>query len=581
MKRSRFLIRVATGGSLAPKAASRTANALETIGGFTQVWSGRRSVMFVSGPAIGFPYGAIAGTIVRLGDRAPTPSLSDADGALIRASKGRYLTDAHWGGYVTLIEDDDSVSVLRAPLGDLPCLLAEGADGLAIASDVTLLELVRGRPGVDYSALARHLAAPDLRTAETGLTGVTELQGGLRLELADDQSRTVEVWSPWRFAKPERRIDDPAEAQRRLRGAVLHAVAATCHAHGPVILRLSGGLDSSIVAAALSEARIETVALTLVTDDPAGDERHYARRAAETLEIPLEERMRRIGSVDLTASAAANLPRPTARAFVQSALGHAFTLAAETGAGAIVDGGGGDNVFCSLQSIRPVIDALAADTGWQRARDTARSVAMLAQVSQWTVLRRAILARARHLSRFAFPPDLRLLSPAALALAGHAAEHRWLDSPPGALPGKAAHIGLIAAAQSVVEGVDSLDAVPLLSPLISQPVVETCLAIPSWLWFDQGHNRAIARDAFADLLPDDIVRRRSKGGPDGFIAELYRHHRPLIRTLLLDGLLMGNDLLDREALVLALAERGPVQRHDFLRIMQLVDAEIWARTRAA
>lgn len=537
--------------------------------------------MFVSGPAIGFPYGAIAGTIVRLGDRAPTPSLSDADGALIRASKGRYLTDAHWGGYVTLIEDDDSVSVLRAPLGDLPCLLAEGADGLAIASDVTLLELVRGRPGVDYSALARHLAAPDLRTAETGLTGVTELQGGLRLELADDQSRTVEVWSPWRFAKPERRIDDPAEAQRRLRGAVLHAVAATCHAHGPVILRLSGGLDSSIVAAALSEARIETVALTLVTDDPAGDERHYARRAAETLEIPLEERMRRIGSVDLTASAAANLPRPTARAFVQSALGHAFTLAAETGAGAIVDGGGGDNVFCSLQSIRPVIDALAADTGWQRARDTARSVAMLAQVSQWTVLRRAILARARHLSRFAFPPDLRLLSPAALALAGHAAEHRWLDSPPGALPGKAAHIGLIAAAQSVVEGVDSLDAVPLLSPLISQPVVETCLAIPSWLWFDQGHNRAIARDAFADLLPDDIVRRRSKGGPDGFIAELYRHHRPLIRTLLLDGLLMGNDLLDREALVLALAERGPVQRHDFLRIMQLVDAEIWARTRAA
>lgn len=579
MRRPRFLIIAARDRPLPAGVADTLAASLAANGSFSPRWASARAAMFVEGPGFGFAHGAIAGSIFRRGAAGPVAALTKADADLVQAGKGQYLADAHWGGYVALIESEESVSVLRAPLGDLPCFIAEGADGSAIASDIALLALAGCRMAVDYSALARHLAAPDLRRAETCLAGVTELQGGLRLALGGEVRRPEDIWSPWRFATLERRIDDPNDARRRVRDAVLHAVSLSCRPHAPVVLRLSGGLDSSIVAAALRQAGIDTVALNLVTEDAAGDERHYARRVAEALGIDLAEHMRRIDTVDLLSSAAATLPRPTARAFVQSALGHAVSLAGDRGAGAIVDGGGGDNVFCSLQSIRPMVDCLAAGAGWRRAADTARSVATLSQVSQWTVLRRAILARARRLSRYGFALDCRLLSPAAMSAAQGAGDHRWLEAPRGALPGKAAHIGLIAAAQSVVEGFDPLDAVPLLSPLISQPVVEACLRVPSWLWFDQGHNRAVARDAFAGLLPHDIVRRRSKGGPDGFIAELYRHHRPLIRDLLMEGLLMAHGLLDRGALDQAMAEQGPVQRHDFLRVMQLVDAEIWARAR--
>ena len=132
-------------------------------------------------------------------------------------------------------------------------------------------------------------------------------------------------------------------------------------------------------------------------------------------------------------------------------------------------------------------------------------------------------------------------------------------------------------AQSVAEGYDVEAAVPTFSPLISQPLVEACLQVPSWLWFDSARNRAIARRAFVGRLPDATLQRRSKGAPDCFIAELFEANRPKIRTLLQGGLLRELGLIDVDKLTLALDDNIPVRGHDFLRIMQLVDAEAWAR----
>ncbi|NVL78622.1 asparagine synthetase B family protein, partial [Escherichia coli] len=93
--------------------------------------------------------------------------------------------------------------------------------------------------------------------------------------------------------------------------------------------------------------------------------------------------------------------------------------------------------------------------------------------------------------------DLSFLSPRALAAAEADEAHPWRMLPRDALPGKAMHVRLIVFAQSFVEGFDPRDALPTVSPLLAQPLVETCLAIPSWLWFEDGRNRVVARRAFA------------------------------------------------------------------------------------
>jgi asparagine synthase (glutamine-hydrolysing) len=98
----------------------------------------------------------------------------------------------------------------------------------------------------------------------------------------------------------------------------------------------------------------------------------------------------------------------------------------------------------------------------------------------------------------------------------------------------------------------------VLHPLFSQPVVEACLAIPSWEWRAGGIDRAVARQAFAADLPEEILRRRTKGGPDGFCAEIIRHHHARIRARLLDGALARQGILDRVAVEKALGADRPL-----------------------
>jgi asparagine synthase (glutamine-hydrolysing) len=118
---------------------------------------------------------------------------------------------------------------------------------------------------------------------------------------------------------------------------------------------------------------------------------------------------------------------------------------------------------------------------------------------------------------------------------------------------------------------------PLVAPLLAQPLVELCLRIPSWLWFDQGLSRAIARTAFAVDLPAAIVRRRSKGSPDAFVAQLFERHASRIRDDLIDGEMAAMGLLDRAALIRALDGDAPMHEGELQRIMTLYDAELWCQ----
>jgi asparagine synthase (glutamine-hydrolysing) len=500
--------------------------------------------------------------------------------ALGIANEAREGIVSAWGGCIVVSTHGrhGHLSIFRPPFGSLPCFWAKTECATLVASDIELL-LAAGlpRPAIDPALLARHLAAEDLRRNDTCLSGVLELRGGTELLVRTDQVRVEERWSPWDFAAEDAQIVDAGQAAQCLRDAAIACVSAQASTFGQILLKLSGGLDSSLVAACLKECGRPFLSLTLVTQDPTGDERPYARLAASAAGSELLERFRIGSEVDLKRSAAARLPRPSARAFTQETARIAGEVARERGCEAIFDGGGGDNLFCSLQSARPAADCILSRTGRDQFVPTVVSIAELVQSSIWRIASRAWRISRRSSPAYRWNLDTRFLSSDARAEAPGAARHPWLDAPSGALPGKSAHLALIAAAQSVAEGFDPLEEIPTFSPLIAPALVETCLRIPSWMWFKRGCNRAIARHALSGILPPELAWRRSKGAPDGFIANLYESNRSAIRTMLLGGALQAFGLLDRSGIQSFLDDDAPVRGHDYLRIMQLVDAEAWAR----
>ncbi|WP_312219367.1 asparagine synthase-related protein [Sphingobium yanoikuyae] len=535
------------------------------------------ALLVLGDPPMAIDAGLIVGPLFDRRHPGPVDTLAPEDQAKIRASQGRHLVERFWGGYVAFLRTDDGIDLLRAPLGDLACLYVHQAPRTWVASDIGLLKRTGLAPfATDWAMIAQHLAWPYLRGSWTCLEKLMALPSGHKLQSSMTGVRMAPLWSPWVFTDPARRLtrDDHVEKIAR---AVTNSVATLTGHWGRPVLLLSGGLDSSILAAAL--ARHDNDLLTLYTRDPIGDERSYAAQVAAHVDRPLIEARREVSEIHPLRSAAGALPWPARRLFEQETMRQVNIAAAAHDATALMTGGGGDNVFCALQSAAPVADRLLVEGPGPGMLDTARELSALASAPMPTVLRSAVAKAMPWRRRSIARPDHAYLSDEAKARAGASPPaHPWLTPPSLPLPGVAGHIRLLALAQSFSEGRDPAAAIPTILPLLAQPVVEACLAVPSWLWFEKGRNRALARRAFAPHLPRAIVERRSKGTPDSFQGEIFEHHHATLRDMLLGGALADQGLIDLPRLTRVFSGSVPMAPPDVGSLLRLVDVEAWLRS---
>lgn len=251
-----------------------------------------------------------------------------------------------------------------------------------------------------------------------------------------------------------------------------------------------------------------------------------------------------------------------------------MSLAEELEADAFFGGTGGDNVFCSLGSAAPAADVLRTSGLGLRFIAVARDVAAVHDTTIWAVMRRAA-AKARRPETATWPcvPDFL----AATTLPEAPPFHPWLEEPANALGGTRSHIRSIMAVQAHLDGYARHEVAPSVFPLLAQPIVETCLQIPSWLWVRGGRDRSVARSAFADMLPPTIIHRRTKGMMNGYCMRIYNANRPRLRALLLEGHLARAGLLDLETLAAYLDAPGPGNDTLFYRVLAIADVEVWLR----
>lgn len=485
-------------------------------------------------------------------------------------SRGRSLLEGKWGGFLSFLRCDDQVSVLRDPSGTVPAYHCEEAGLQIYFSHAELLsDLGLGSPGIDEEFLRQWLTFPALRTARTGLRGRSELLPGTLRVTGGGPPCISEAWSPWRAAAAGRQILDFGEAARRVREIALATVPAQVAGLENPVLQLSGGLDSAIVAACLEAARVPFGGANFVTATPDGDERDYARLVASALRIELAELAEPTGALDLSPPSRPSL-RPPLNPILQP-VHRAFSQhARETGATDFVTGAGGDNLFCYLTTTAPVLDA-AAVLGLRDASRALNDVATLGDATIWKAGRFAVAKRLRSGRRPLWRRNEFFLAPGAPAT--EADPHPWLNRPPDALPGTVEHVESLVLIQHFTEP-EHASGKRLHQPLVNQPLMETCLSIPTWLWVRGGRNRAVARAAFADLLPPGIIRRRTKGRLEGMCSRAYSSERDVLAGLMLEGELARRGLLDQAGIERYLRAPGPPD-DSYFRLFDLVALELW------
>lgn len=485
---------------------------------------------------------------------------------------GSAFVRRHWGAYVAVRSSADGIEVLRDPSGMAPCYMAR-AGSVWLLTDAPRLLFGHGllAPSLDWRIVAASLVSHDWRGEQTALAGLEEALPGTVISLGPRGAIRRRVWDAWDFARPAGQ-ELSAEA---LAETIDRCMEAWARVYRRPLIEISGGLDSAVVAAALAR-RAEAPHLITFTAGP-GDptELGYARAIAEELGLPLEITHPQIEDVDLTRSHACDLPRPNARAFTQAADALSRAHAGAVGADMFASSGGGDDLFGYRQSIAPAIDRLWCEGPVPGVIRTLDDIARVSHATLWEALtrfaRRTVVRRPLRADR----SDTRLLAPEARELAAvpNSAEAHGSRS----MPGKAAHVRAIATLPNHLEGHGRASFAPVLFPLLSQPIVEFCLAVPSWRWCEGGENRALVRRAFAERLPACVIERRSKGAFDGFCARLFDRNRALVGELLLEGGLAGQGILDRAAVEAAIRNPAP-PGEVVMRLLALVDAEAWLRS---
>src|SRR4051794_10909490 len=452
--------------------------------------------------------------------------------------------------------------LVRDRLGKKPLLYARLPDGsLAFASETkALLQLPGLGRELDLEQLDAYLALQYV--PRSGLRAVEKVPPGSAVVVEGESLHVQRYWAP-----------QPAAADgdwvTRVREEVTAAVRRRLVADVPLGALLSGGIDSSIVVAAMAQAQAEPVrTFTIGFPDPRYDERAYARAVAnrygtrhEELEIETAPELDRLAHVfDEPFGDDAALP-----------LLHVCGATREHVTVALV-GDGGDEVFGGYERYRAhalagrvpsalARAALAAPWGRREPRSTlyrARRLLDVAAQPAGDRYARLVEVFPLELRRRLWTDDARAHT--ATAMLPSADDLRLVDIE-SYLPGDLLPKSDLASMAVSLE---------LRSPFLDRRVVELGLALPRELAF----GKAALKQAFAADLPPSVATRR-KSGFGVPLARWFRHElRPAAEDLLLSR---DRGLFDRGELERLLREHADGRADHGHRLWCLCMLELWQR----
>lgn len=488
-----------------------------------------------------------------------------------------------WGRYVgaRLNGRGELDAVLRDPSGAFECVTWRQGGLTLVVSETPewLIQALRPNWCVDYDRVRAVLQDPLSAWSELSLEGPTALLPGSLHEL-NGPGPPVDLWRPGGIARADSfdGVDDSVAAMA-LSNVVDEVVSGygrlDCHLGAEV----SGGLDSSIAAASLRTVSTTDVRLWLNAygPDPEADEREFAQALAAKIGIEIAFAPRRTGLIsEADLMAISGYLRPGLNALDMTQDQDWAARWRDAGVTAVMTGKGGDSVFVQAAT-GDVFSDLWRSRGWRAAFSP--HLAHLARSDEktvWSLIQKARRARqgeagVSRSNNILVPRDASRSHPV----------HPWMRDAEGLGPAKQYQIAGVLNGLTFQAPSAQTEVADLLHPLLAQPVVETCLALSTPRLTLGRSDRALARLAFRDRLPDVITARRSKGEMTAFYGHRIADSLDVLRPWLLDGLLAARGLIDREATERLLTREQLIWRGGYGDIMIAAAVEGWVRVWAS
>ncbi|HLV80368.1 MAG TPA: asparagine synthase (glutamine-hydrolyzing), partial [Chthonomonadaceae bacterium] len=268
--------------------------------------------------------------------------------ALLRRLDGMYAI-ALWDS------ERGELFLARDRLGKKPLYYAEQPESLAFASTLNaLLELLPDAPDIDPLALDSYLVYQAVPAPQTIYRGVRALPPAHYAHWRE--GRPLEVARYWRLSYAQKRRRSEKELLAELDTLVRASVERRLVSDVPLGAFLSGGVDSSLIVAIMTDLGARPVeAVHVGFEEAEFDERPYARAVAGRWGAHLHEHVMRADEVQNLPQIVWHYGQPLADVSIVPT--YAVARAAREHVTVILNGDGGDEAFAGYA--RPIVTRAA------------------------------------------------------------------------------------------------------------------------------------------------------------------------------------------------------------------------------
>jgi asparagine synthase (glutamine-hydrolysing) len=466
------------------------------------------------------------------------------------------------GAFAVAWLDGQGLHLVRDPVGERGAYYAHVAGGVAFAS--TLRPLLEGGivpRTLNVGALPAYLTFGYLPGRETLVEGIFELLPGQHLVFCGNTVRDERIWSlPSEDGQPE----DEEIYCHRLRARLEQAVSRRLPDSGPVAATLSGGIDSSVVAALASRLHrgsVSTFSLSFGRGIP--NELEFATAVAEhcgtdhhVVELLPRAVMERFDATIAALSTPIGEPLTVANSLL-------FEAASEH-ASVVLNGEGGDPCFGGPKNIPMLLNELYGPVSPSARNHLERSY-LVAHRKCFTELERML------------DPDVLAAGALEEMVSSHLCDARWSSLVNRLMAMNVTFKG----GHHILPKVDQLSrpyAVLPRSPLFDRGVVDAALRMPADLKLRGTVEKYILKRAVEDLLPAEIVARRKSGMRVPVELWLQGKFDRFARERLLDGLAPQGIIRRSYLEELARPDKQLPPPRRGVKIWLLLSLEAWLRT---
>ena len=485
----------------------------------------------------------------------------------------------------------------RDRVGKKPLYYARVEDALLFSSEPRAILLDPGVPReVDPNALDAFLVNQYVPHDLCAFRALAKLPPATRLLWQPGGAPRLERYWSLDY-RPKDRMS-PAEAEERLRAAILEATRTRLMSDVPLGAFLSGGVDSSIVVAAMAMTSPEPVRTFSVSFPGTDiDEAPHARAVAERYGTEHTELV--VGSPD-----PALLPRLAwhfGEPFADPAALPTFQLSELTRRHVTValSGDGGDESFAGYRRYWQLVRTRGADALPKSLRHAFAAAAR--RVAGGTEGRAPLPRAARLAGRLALPPPRRY---ADLFRCFSEADRKRLYTPEFrahvADADPLAHVAAVWLESESLDAIDRLMAVDLetylsdgllakvdvtsmanslevRSPLLDQDLMELAASLPAALKLRGAQGKIVLRDAVRNWLPRDILDRPKQGFAVPLGSWLRSEMRAVPEDILLDPVTADRGIFRTGEVQRLIAEhREGSDRAG--QLWAMINLELWFRT---